>query len=423
LSNLSQKLKPYRSLIQSFTSLSILQIANYLFPLIVLPYVVRVLGPAKYGLINFAAAFIAYFNLLCDYGFNFSGTKTIAQIRDDKEKLSNTFSVILSIKFIFLIISFLVLILIIMLIPFFNKYWELYLLSFGFVIGSVLFPNWFFQGIEQMKFITFINVLVKIVTTFLIFYLIKIESDFLLLVLLNASAQILIGLLGLLVALYKFRINFKLPGLKELKIKLKDGWHIFQSMIAINLYTTSNTFILGLFASETVVGYFAAADKIKLAFSGIMSVISQSVFPYVNNLAKDSYVKFIKFIKSLLKLQSALGFCLSVLLFAFAHPLTNILLGENFAEAANILRILAVLPFLISLSNVFGIQIMLPLGYDKAFNRIISSAALSHIILLFVMIPNYFAFGTAISMVITEFIVATFTILFAIKKNVLFKTK
>ncbi|MEJ2507767.1 MAG: oligosaccharide flippase family protein, partial [Ignavibacteriaceae bacterium] len=317
--NLSEKLKPYRSLIQSFTSLSILQIANYLFPLIVLPYVVRVLGPAKYGLINFAAAFIAYFSLICDYGFSLSGTKAVAQIRDDKIKLSRTYSVILSIKLIFLVITFLVLILTLITIPFFNKNWDLYLLSYGFVVGSVLFPNWFYQGMEQMKYITIIQVLIRCISTILIFVLIKAESDFLLLVLLNSSAQILIGMLGQLTALYKFNIRFSFPEMNEIIFQLKEGWNIFQSMIAINIYTTSNTFILGLFASETVVGYFAAADKIRLAFQGVQSIFSQTVFPYVNNLVKESYDKYIHFIKTVLKLQASLGFCISVLLFVFSN--------------------------------------------------------------------------------------------------------
>ena len=103
--NLPEKLKLNRILIQNFTSLSILQIANYLFPLIVLPYVVRILGPAKYGLINFAAAFIAYFSLMCDYGFSLSGTKEISIIRDDKEKLSRTFSTIITIKLLLSVVS------------------------------------------------------------------------------------------------------------------------------------------------------------------------------------------------------------------------------------------------------------------------------------------------------------------------------
>jgi len=420
LIQLPQKLKPYKRLIQNFTSLSILQIANYLFPLIVLPYVVRVLGPAKYGLINFAAAFIAYFNLISDYGFSLSGTKEISIIRDDKDKLSKTFSTILTIKLLLSIVSFLIFIIIVYFIPFFKSNWEVYVLSYGFVIGGVLFPSWFYQGMEQMKYITIIQVVIRSIVTVLIFILIKEESDYLLLVLLNSIAQIMIGMLGLIIAKVKFKIKFRLPSIEEIKIQLKSGWHIFQSMIAINIYTTSNTFILGLFASETVVGYYAAADKIRMAFQGIQSVLSQTVFPYVNSLVKQSYEKYILFIKRLLKLEFVIGFSVSLLLFIFSYQITDLLLGEKFAESGELLRIISILPLLGSLNNVFGIQMMLPLGYDKAFNKIISFSALLHIIMLIILVPKYFAIGTTVSAVITEFIVTIFIIWFVRKKKIVY---
>ena len=417
--NLPEKLRPYRSLIQNFTSLSILQIANYLFPLIVLPYVVRVLGPAKYGLINFAAAFVAYFNLICDYGFSLSGTKEIALIKDDHLRLSKTFSGIMFIKTILSVLSFLLLTVLVFLIPFFKNNWEIYFLSYGFVVGGVLFPSWFYQGIQQMKYITIIQVFIRSILTILIFVLIKEENDYLLLVLLNSAAQILIGILGQMIAVIKFQIRFSLPGKNDLKMRLKSGWNIFMSMISINLYTTSNTFILGLFASETVVGYYAAADKIRQAFQGIQSVLSQTVFPYVSSLVKESYDKFVLFIKKLLKIQSALGFSLSLLLFIFSYQLTDLILGQKFVSSGELLRIISVLPLLISLSNVFGIQVMLPLGYDKAFNKIITGAAILHIVLLMVLVPKYLAVGTSVSVVMTEFIVTLLTFLFVFKKRIL----
>ena len=415
-----QKLKPYQRLIQNFTSLSILQIANFLFPLIVLPYVVRVLGPAKYGLINFAAAFIAYFNLISDYGFNLSGTKEISIIRDDKEKLSKTFSTIITIKLLLSIFSFLIFILIVYFIPFFKNNWEVYALSYGFVMGGVLFPSWFYQGIEQMKYITIIQVVIRSIVTVLIFVLIKEESDYLLLVLLNSIAQLIIGILGLIIAKVKFKIELKVPEFFEIKKQLKSGWNIFQSMIAINIYTTSNTFILGLFASEAVVGYYAAADKIRLAFQGIQSVLSQTVFPYVNSLVKESYEKYILFIKRLMKLEFVIGFSVSLFLFIFSYQITDLLLGEKFAESGDLLRIISILPLLGSLNNIFGIQIMLPLGYDKAFNNVISYSALLHIIMLIILVPKYLAVGTTVSAVITEFIVTIFIIWFVRKNKIVY---
>lgn len=418
--NLPEKLKLNRILIQNFTSLSILQIANYLFPLIVLPYVVRILGPAKYGLINFAAAFIAYFSLMCDYGFSLSGTKEISIIRDDKEKLSRTFSTIITIKLLLSVVSFLLFILIVYFIPFFKNNWEVYVLSYGFVIGGVLFPGWFYQGIERMKYITIIQVFVRSIATVLIFMLVKEENDYLLLVLLNSSAQILIGVAGLIVAGIKFKIKFRLPSFEEIKSQLKSGWNIFQSMIAINVYTTSNTFILGLFASETIVGYYAAADKIRMAFQGVQSVLAQTVFPYVNSLAKESYEKFILFIKRLMKLEFAIGLSASLILFIFSPQLVGLLLGEKFATSGDLLRIISVIPVLSSLSNVFGIQTIIPLGYEKTLNKIVSSAAILHFILILILVPKYFAVGTSIVLVLTEFVITFLTFLFVVKKKILF---
>ena len=85
-------------------------------------------------------------------------------------------------------------------------------------------------------------------------------------------------------------------------MQIKNGWNLFLSTVWINLYTTSNVFILGLFAPANVVGYFAAADKIRMAFQGILSPMSQSVFPYVNNLLSESYERFISFNKKLFKI-------------------------------------------------------------------------------------------------------------------------
>jgi PST family polysaccharide transporter len=418
--SLPKKFKSYDNLIKNFTSLSILQIANYLFPLIVLPYVVRVLGPAKFGLINFAAAFIAYFGLICDYGFSLSGTKAVSIIRDSKSELSKIFSSIITIKVILFCVAFVVLLAFISFIPLFKKDWELYLISYGIVLGNVLFPMWFFQGIEQMKYITLIQVFIRSIATVLIFLLIKEEADYILLVVLYSSTQILIGVIGIITAVTKFQLKLSLQPFNILKSHLISGWNIFLSMVSINLYTTSNTFILGLFASEATVGYYAAADKIRIAFQGLQSVMSQSVFPYVNKLAKESKARLLSFNKQLLKLEGVVSLIVSIILFAFAHQLSDLILGPEFSLSGKVLRILSILPFLISLNNVFGIHTMIPLGFEKSFSSIISGAAIVHIVLLLILIPQYFAIGTAIVVSITELLITVLMFLFLKKHKISF---
>jgi PST family polysaccharide transporter len=423
VSKLKENLKSYRVLASNFTSLSILQISNYLFPLILLPYLVRVLGAEKYGLISFAIAFNAYFTTLCDYGFNLSGTKFISVNRDSIEKLSTAFSAIVLIKFLLFILSLIILLTIVFTFDRFTNEWQVYILGSGFILGNVFFPLWFFQGIEKMKYISFIQILIRFFFTVSVFLFVVSENDYLLYVLLLSLSQIIIGLAGLSAAIVKFKIRFRIPKLEGVKFHLKDGWNIFLSMISINIYTTSNTFILGLFAPDAVVGYFAAADKLRLALQGIISVISQTVYPHGNNLLRDSFEKFSGFIKKLLSVQSIIGFFISIILFFFSELLVQLILGNSFYDSILILKILSPLPFLIALSNVFGIQIMLSLGFDKQFNKILFAAAVIHIIILFMLIPNFFAIGTSISMGITEGFVTLTMFIFVLKKTIVFKNK
>ena len=421
--NLKNNFRPYKVLASNFTSLTILQISNYLFPIILLPYLVRVLGVEKYGLISFAIAFHAYFITLCEYGFNLSGTKFISVNRDSIEKLSTAFSAIVLIKFLLFILSFIILLTVVFTFNRFTNEWQVYILGSGFILGNVLFPLWFFQGMEKMKYISFIQIVIRFFFTVSVFLFVVSENDYLLYVLLLSLSRILVGILGLVAAIVRFKIAFKISKLESVRFHLKDGWNIFLSMISINVYTTSNTFILGLFAPDVVVGYFAAADKLRRALQGITTVISQTVYPHGNNLLRDSFEKFSSFMKKLLAVQSVIGLSISIALFFFSELLVQLVLGNSFNDSVLILKILSPLPFLIALSNVFGIQIMLSLGLDKQVNKILFAAAVIHIIILFILIPNFYAIGASISMGITEGFVTLAMFIFVFRKTKVFKAK
>jgi PST family polysaccharide transporter len=418
---IKERLKPYSVLISNLGSLSFLQLSNYIFPLILLPYLVRIFGAEKYGLISFAIAFNTYFFTLCDYGFNLSGTRYISANRDNAEKLSEVFSVIIVVKFLLFILSLIILITVVFTFNRFSGEWKLYLVSSGFVLGNVLFPLWFFQGVERMKYITIIQVTIRAVFVISVFAFVLKESDYLLYMILFSSSQILAGLIGFLTVLLKFDVHFFFPKLKAIRFHINEGWNIFLSMISINVYTNSNTFILGLFAPDTVVGYFAAADKIRLTFQGIITILSQSVYPHMNNLLKNSFKDFSAFAKKLLSAEAVIGFAISLILFSLSYWLADIFLGTSFGESVLILKILSPLPFLIGLSNVFGIQIMLPLGFDKQFNIVLLFAAVIHLILLFILIPEFFAAGTSVAMNITEGFVTASMFIFVLRKTLVFK--
>lgn len=404
-------------LVKNFTSLSLLQLANYIFPVITLPYLVRVLGPEKYGLINFAAAFSAYFVIITDYGFNLSATQEISVNRNDKEKVSEIFSSVLTIKIILFFLSSGIFFLIVNMFELFSNDAGLYSIMFIGVVGIVLFPLWVYQSVEQMKYILIINVAIRSVTVVSIFLLVKVENDYLLLAVIYTITQVMTGITGLFFAIRKFDLRYLFPSKVQLLEQLKKGWNLFLSSIWINLYTTSNVFILGLFAPNSVVGYYSAADKVRIAFQGILSSMSQSVFPYVNKLLAESYQKFLSFNRKLLKISVIIGIIISSSLFLFAEPIVKIVLGNEYSPSVIVLRIIAWLPLIIFLSNVFGIQTMLPLNYQKRFSQILFLAALINLMISFSIVPSYFEIGTAVSMLVTEiFVTLSFYIFIRMKR-------
>src|SRR3989339_509467 len=159
----------YKILLGNFFSLSVLQVLNYLLPLITLPYLIRVLGPEKYGLIAFGTAFLTYFQLFTDYGFNLSATKDISINRENNKKISEIFSSVIIIKTVLMLFSFIIIFFIVTSFSKFNSQKEVYYLISLSLIGNVLFPIWFFQGIERMKYITYFNVIARVTATLLVF--------------------------------------------------------------------------------------------------------------------------------------------------------------------------------------------------------------------------------------------------------------
>ncbi len=229
----------------NFISLTTLQGISYILPLVVLPYLIRVIGIEKFGLIAFAQALVQYFMILTDYGFSLSATRTIALIGEHKKRVSALFSSVMTVKLIFAAISFFALCAIIYLVPRFSDDWRIYLLSFGSVIGNTLFPVWFFQGKEKMSYIAVVNALTGITYAICIFMFIRGPEDYLLVPLFGSLLSITSGILGLYIAFKRFRLEFIVQKYTDIKKELQTGWDIFISILAVNAYTPSRVFAVG----------------------------------------------------------------------------------------------------------------------------------------------------------------------------------
>lgn len=409
-----------KRLLENITSLYVLQGANYLLPLIVLPYLVRVLGPDKFGLIAFAQALMQYFVLLTDYGFNLSATKKIAANKNDPAEISKVCSNVLAIKLTLLLICLILLLLIVFGFSKFRQDWAVYLVSYILVVGFVLFPVWFFQGIEQMKTITILNLIGKTIATLGIFIFVKNKNDFVLAAFLQALGFGVIGFLGLGAMFYLGSISLKRPTLNQIKEEMADGWHVFISTAAVSLYTASNAFLLGIFTNNTAVGFFSAGDKVIKALNGLTSPIFQSIYPYVNSLFSKSEIDAKQFLQRTTKYLGLGNLLLSLLAFIFAPFIIHTLFGPTFQPSIVVVRWMAILPFIVAINNIFGMQTMLTFGLNRSLSRILISGGVFNLLLIIPLIHFYNATGAAISVTMTEILISILMISILKSNNLFF---
>ena len=397
-----ESLKSKNRLISNFLSLSSMQIANYLVPLINVPYLVRVLGPEKFGLIAFAQAFIQYFILITDYGFNLSATRDISIVRDNKAEVSDIFSAVMVIKTGLMLMSFLALSLLVLSITKFRMEWQIYFLTFGLVVGNVLFPSWLFQGMEKMTLVATLNVLSKTIFTLSVFLFIRSRNDYVYVPGLYSLGLIVAGLVSFWLLINRLGVRPVIPTRRQIIRELKGGWNIFVSTIAISLYTISNPFILGLFTNNTIVGYYSAGEKVVRAAQGLLMSLSQTVYPHISTLASQSREAAMDFIRRLFKMFVAPFFLISLCLFFFASILSNLLLGEQFANSIPVIRILSFIVVIIFVSNLLGIQVMCNLNYESKLKTILIIGGVVNIALLLSLTPRLQQTGAAWAVLLSE---------------------
>lgn len=224
---------------KNIISLFTLQGVNYILPLLTIPYLVRVLGLEYFGLLAFATAFIMYFMVLTDYGFNLSATNQIAINKENKQKVNEIFVSVLTIKLTLAIFGFFIMIGIVSLIPKYQNDLNVFIFTYGMVVGQALIPLWLFQGLETMKYMTYFNILAKFIATGSIFIFVQEQNDYFLVPILTSLGFIVAGLLSLYWAFREFKMKFYILSKQQLMIQLKDGWHVFINNVFVNLYSTS----------------------------------------------------------------------------------------------------------------------------------------------------------------------------------------
>ena len=240
--------------VRNALSLYGIQVASYLLPLLTFPYLARVLGKEKFGLIAWSQAFVGYFMTITEYGFNFSVVRDVSISRNDPTKLNRIYTSAMAARFLLMLGCLVIMTAAVFAVPKFRAEWPLYYINFLSVVGLALFPQWLFQGIERMGFITVREIGARVLGLLFVFVLVKTSSDYLWAALIMSGSTALAGLIGLLYVEKLTGVRFTGTSGKEIWQVLREGWHVFLSTASITLYTRSNIVILGLITSEAEVG-------------------------------------------------------------------------------------------------------------------------------------------------------------------------
>ncbi|MCX8093176.1 MAG: flippase [Candidatus Goldbacteria bacterium] len=396
----------------------ILTSSNIIAPLIIYPYVLRILGPDGIGKVNFALSVMGYFLMVAQFGIPLYGIKEIAKVRDDKEKLNRVFSELFFINVITFIFSFILYILVIFLVPKFRNDFILY-----FIIGMNLFFNlftidWFYSGLEEYKYITIRSVAVRVLYIISIYFFIHTEKDYVIYAALGVFSLILSNFINFIFLLKKIRIIFF--GL-DFKKYLKPIFWIFFAAVIGSVYNKMDVILLGFMTEDKYVGFYTTNRRITSLILAFVSALGTVLIPrlsyYINNNKVEEYKKLAEKSINFIYFISVPSI---IFLIIFAKEILLFFGGEKFLPASLSLQLISFQILMTSLATFFGFQVILANNDEKIIMFSNISGAIVNIVINLLFIKKYLHNTPSFAIVASEFAVVLTQIILA-KKYINFR--
>jgi O-antigen/teichoic acid export membrane protein len=407
--------KDGKALASNFSYLMIMQITGYIFPLFTIPYLARVIGVEGFGKIAFAAAIIIWFQTITDWGFSYTATRDVARNREDLNRVSEIFSNVFWAKSLLALISFIILFIITEFIPYLKENQILLFITFILVPAKILFADWFFQAIEEMKFITIFDLISKAIFTACIFIFIKEKPDFILQPLFLSLGSILVGLVSLYLIVFKWKVRILPPKYKEVLLTLKNSKDVFINNIVPNFYNSFSSVLLGFWGGSVANGLLDAGGKFANIAQQFINIFSRVFFPFLSRRSDKHSVYA--------KINITISIVSSIVLVLIAPFVIKIFFTPEFYQSIIVLQIMACSLVFLALSSTYGVNYMIIHGYEKSLRNITIISSLIGFILCFPLIYLYNFLGAAITVTLTRAIIGL-SIMFkakAIQRSILVK--
>lgn len=402
-----------KNMFKNFLYNTMFTVLNLLFPIITLPYVSRIIGAEGIGKVNFSNSIVNYFLIIASLGIPLYGVREIAKVRNDRKKLSQAFSEIFIVNFLSTIVCIISYYLIVSNLVYFSKEKLLFL-----TVGINLFLNifnldWFYQGLEEYKYITIRSIIIKSISIVILFIFVRTREDYIKYALINIiaiSGNNLINMLNI----RKFT-SFTLKGL-NIKKRIRPILVLLSIQVAVNIYINLDTTMCGILADEVSVGYYSNAVKINKIIVTVVTSISTILLPRLSFYIENNEVnKFNEIVSNVFKIIIFVGIPASIGMLFVSENIVNIMFGAEFIPAIKTMLILSPLIPILAIGNLFGTQVLMPIGKEKKLLVSVVVGSIVNFTLNMILIPIYRENGAALATVTAELIVMIIQVRYALK--------
>ena len=397
IENIKTKFLNNKKIAENYASMTFIQGANLVISLLLYPYLIRILGKEPYGSYVLAVAVISFFSLFVGFGFNMPALKQISLNQNNLEKRQEMVSFVFTAKAILSFFALIVLILLIIFVPFFRTNYILYLIIFAPVCFEFFFPIWYFQGMQKMKVVTFIQVGVKILSIPFIFLFVKKTSDLLILASIYSSVNIICAITSAFYLKIKENIVFRFVKTGKLKTLFKESLPLFWTSLMITVKLEGTTLLIATFISVADVAIYDLAQKIiKIVQMATLS-INTALFPKAVAATKE-------LVKKIIFYEGLIGIIAIILLTLSGYPLILLLGGSTMTAAYPLMLILSVTLITWMIVNCYISFVFVPKGrYNYVFGNQVAAVISFFVLVTIGLLISKSIFSVVIAMALSSF--------------------
>lgn len=381
-------------------------ISTMLFPLITFPYAARIIMADGIGLINFFSSIISYISLFTCLGIPMYAIRETARVRDNQKELSKTTTEILLLHACLTTLGYIIVFIIASTVPKVMVNIPLFLLLSTSIFFTAIGCEWFYQGVEDFKYITIRAITIKTLCVVLLFILVHSKED-----LMYYAIYTVIGSVGNnIFNIFRLRkyVKLEIINFRELQPlrHFKPALHIFVLNLVISIYVNLDTVMLGFLKDSSAVGYYTGATKLTKMLLGIVSSLGTVMVPRLSNLIQNNQMDdFRRLSQKSVDFVIAFSIPLFIGLAAMTPVLIRLFCGPSYEPAISTLQIISPILLFIALSNVLGIQILYPQGKENIVIKCTMVGALINFTLNLLLIPLMANDGAAVATCVAEFTV------------------